>query len=99
MKTSAAYLRDTSVVPPPALILLCGDAEDAKVLFGKQRMAMDGGWLEVGLTSKTAVLLLRMRQYISEMLQEKLAEPSVSVESWRGGMLSKLLPKVLSVGY
>ena len=40
-----------------------------------------------------------MRQYISEMLQEKLADPSVSVESWRGGMLSKLLPKVLSVGY
>ena len=95
MKTSAAYLRDTSVVPPPALILLCGDAEDTKVLFGKQRMAMDGGWLEVGLTSKTAVLLLRMRQYISEMLQEKLRTER-QCGGWRGGILSK---QVLSVGY
>ena len=99
MKTSAAYLRDTSVVPAAALLLLCGHAADAKVLFGKRRVAMDGGWLEVGVASKTAVLLLRMREYISELLLEKIADPRVSIESWRGGTLGKLLLRVLSVGY
>jgi hypothetical protein len=99
MKTSAAYLRDTSVVPAAALLLLCGHAADAKVLFGRQRVAMDGGWLEIGITSKTAVLLLRMREYISELLLEKVADPSVNIESWRGGTLGKLLTRVLSVGY
>ncbi len=95
MKTSAAYLRDTSVVPAAALLLLCGHAADAKVLFGKRRVAMDGGWLEVGVASKTAVLLLRMREHIGELLLEKIADPRVSIQSWRGGMLGKLLLRVL----
>ena len=98
MKTSSAYLRDTSVVPAAALLMLCGHTTDAKVLFGKQRVVMDGGWLQVGVASKTAVLLLRMRRYISELLLEKIADPSLSIETWRGGVLGKLLPKVLSIG-
>ena len=95
MQTSKCYLRDTSVVSPTAILLLCGNGSDASIVFGKQQVIVND-WIKVKITSKAAVLILKVRKKLNEHLLDKVAHPRRK-ENKEDQKLFKMLTRLLEV--
>ena len=77
VKTSRYFLRDVSLVSPEAILLFCGNAGDARISYGRRELVMNE-WIRIHVASKPGLLLLHLRQLLSNFLHSKFFNPSLS---------------------
>jgi hypothetical protein len=95
MQTSKCYLRDTSIVGATAVLLLCGNGSDASVVFGRQHVIVNG-WLRVRITSKAAVLIMKLRSILNTFLLARVANPTME-ESMEYRELTRMMVQLLEI--
>ena len=78
------------MISPQSILLFCGNVEDADIEYGKREIVVDG-WIRIHVASKCAVLILNLRQEISEFLKKKYLNPDKN-----GGFDSKYLTKLIT---
>ena len=67
-----------------------GNGSDASVVFGKQQIIIHG-WIKVQITSKVAVLILKVRKQINQYLLKKVADPKEDDDIELSNILTRLL--------
>jgi ATP-dependent RNA helicase DHX29 len=94
VKTRRYYLRDMSMISPQSILLFCGKVEDADIEYGKREIVIDG-WIRIHVASKCAILILNLRQEISEFLMKKYLNPENNGD-FDSKKLTKLIIDVLN---
>ena len=73
--------RDTTPVPPIALVLFGGSLSASQKLStsrpGEALLSVDG-WITVSVSARVQKLLVLVRQHLDNLLQEKVADPTAT---------------------
>ena len=87
IKTTAMYLRETSVVSPMALVLFCGDAS---YKASTSELIVDG-WIQLQCTETDAAVLLHLREQLGSALKARINDPSYSWEQSATALVSAIV--------
>ncbi len=77
------------------MLLLCGNGSDASVVFGRQHVIVNG-WLRVRITSKAAVLIMKLRSILNTFLLARVANPTME-ESMEYRELTRMMVQLLEI--
>ena len=76
---TAVVCRDTTPVPPIALVLFGGSLSASQKLSssrpGEALLSVDG-WITVAVSARVQKLLVLVRQHLDSLLQDKVADPT-----------------------
>lgn len=77
VKTSAVFVRDSTMVPPYALLLFGGKLD---VRHASNKIVIDG-WMYFDAASVVGVVILELRRALEELLARKIERPEIDVSS------------------
>ena len=85
VKTSAVFIRDSTMVPPYALLLFGGQLD---VRHSDNKIVIDG-WMHFDVASVVGVVIQELRKSLEELLARKIENPDIDVSS------SKLMDAII----
>jgi hypothetical protein len=91
--TSRVFIRDCTAVPPYALLLFGGPLT---VEHAKHEIAIDG-WVRFDAAPRIGVLVRALRELLGELLERKIADPSLDIET--SPVIEALTGLILSDGH
>ena len=81
VRTNKLYVRDTTPVPPIALVLFGGSLSASQKLNanrpGEATLSVDG-WISVSVSTRVQKLLVLVRQHLDGLLQDKVKDPTAT---------------------
>lgn len=77
VKTSMVFVRDSTMVPPYALLLFGGKLD---VRHAQNKIVIDG-WMYFDAASVVGVVILELRKALDDLLSKKIEDPGIDVSS------------------
>ncbi|XP_059482833.1 putative ATP-dependent RNA helicase DHX57 [Neocloeon triangulifer] len=82
IKTSRIFIRECSMVPALALVLLTGNSLHLELHSGMTVIALEGGWIRFGVDSHPVAEMYKgIRVELMKLLDKKIADPSFDFQS------------------
>lgn len=82
IKTSRVFIRECSMVPALALVLLTGSSLHVELHQGTSVIALEGGWIRLGVDSHPiAEMLKTIREELMLLLDQKIREPGLDLQA------------------
>ena len=82
IKTSRIFIRECSMVPALALVLLTGNSLNVELHGGMTVIALEGGWIRFGVDSHpVAEMFKNIKVELMKLLDKKIEDPSYDFQS------------------
>ncbi|XP_065345049.1 putative ATP-dependent RNA helicase DHX57 [Cloeon dipterum] len=82
IKTSRIFIRECSMVPALALVLLTGSSLNVEIHSGMTVVALEGGWIRFGVDSHPVAEMYKgIRVELFKLMDKKIADPSYDFQS------------------
>ena len=75
VKTSKVFLRDSTMIPPYALLLMAGNIE---IQHARDKLLVDG-WMYFSAPTRVGVLIRELRREMDALLSAKINDPHLDI--------------------